>query len=164
MVSRSGPNNTIGGTGTFERNVISGNGTNGILVYGSAASGNLIEGNYIGTKASGTAALANGGGFDHRRAEHKGWRNRWRRELNSGNAGVAVSRKAHLLPARQFKQTSLALMQAARSHLPNHGGIGIGSSNNTIGGSGAGMGNVVSGNTDTGIALSASPVTPFKGI
>ena len=64
MVSKySGPTTPSAAPAPSRRNVISGNGTNGILVYGSAASGNLIEGNYIGTKVSGTAALPNGIGI-----------------------------------------------------------------------------------------------------
>ena len=54
--------NTIGGTVAGSGNVISGNTGDGILIYGSGATGNLVEGNYIGTNAAGTAALANTGG------------------------------------------------------------------------------------------------------
>jgi CSLREA domain-containing protein len=52
------PNNTIGGTTTAARNVISGNEQEGITVeYGE---GNRVTGNFIGTDASGTKALGNG--------------------------------------------------------------------------------------------------------
>ncbi len=47
-------NNVIGGTAVADRNVISG-GTN---ISISGPSGTLIEGNYIGTNAAGTAAIA----------------------------------------------------------------------------------------------------------
>lgn len=53
-------NNTIGGTAPAARNVLSGNSDEGILL-GSGA--NLIQGNYIGTNASGTAAIGNSGGI-----------------------------------------------------------------------------------------------------
>jgi hypothetical protein len=43
-----------------ERNLISGNGTTGILISGTAANGNSIAGNFIGTNAAGTASIANG--------------------------------------------------------------------------------------------------------
>jgi hypothetical protein len=52
---------TIGGTSALTRNVISGNIGPGIEIGNSGASGNLIEGNYIGTNAAGTAAVANTG-------------------------------------------------------------------------------------------------------
>ena len=53
---------TIGGTTpSTDANVISGNGRDGIHVW-DGASGNTIEGNFIGTDAAGTQALGNGSG------------------------------------------------------------------------------------------------------
>ncbi len=60
-INLSGALNTIGGT-TAAANVIAGNGRAGILMEGQSGSGrNLIEGDYIGTDASGFPALGNGG-------------------------------------------------------------------------------------------------------
>src|SRR5205085_144068 len=60
--------NQIGGTDPAARNVISGNFNNGILIEnggGAAGVGNIIQGNYVGTNAAGTAAIPNqaGGGI-----------------------------------------------------------------------------------------------------
>ena len=52
-------NNTIGGTVSGARNIISGNVGDGVVISGSGTTGNLVEGNYIGTNAAGTAALGN---------------------------------------------------------------------------------------------------------
>ena len=52
-------NNVIGGTTAAERNVISGNGSNGVEITGSSATGNIVAGNYIGTTATGSALLGN---------------------------------------------------------------------------------------------------------
>jgi hypothetical protein len=49
--------NTIGGTSPADRNVISGCNPSGINI--SSGSGNVIEGNFIGTNAPGTAAIPN---------------------------------------------------------------------------------------------------------
>jgi parallel beta-helix repeat protein len=54
------PSNTVGGTGAGAGNTLSGNAVDGIHIAGSAASGNQILGNTIGTDASGTADLGNG--------------------------------------------------------------------------------------------------------
>ena len=55
------PNNTIGGTASGERNVISGNNSDGVDVTGIAATGNVLIGNYVGLDALGTGVIANGG-------------------------------------------------------------------------------------------------------
>jgi hypothetical protein len=50
--------NVIGGTETGARNVISGN-NNGVLILGPGASGNRVQGNFIGTAADGVTDLGN---------------------------------------------------------------------------------------------------------
>ena len=49
--------NRIGGTTAIQRNVISGNADNGVSISGGI--GNVVQGNYVGTNATGTAALPN---------------------------------------------------------------------------------------------------------
>lgn len=51
-------NNTVGGTTAAARNLISGNGNEGVSIV--LATGTLVQGNYIGTNAAGTTALGNG--------------------------------------------------------------------------------------------------------
>ncbi|HQU41817.1 MAG TPA: Ig-like domain-containing protein, partial [Pirellulales bacterium] len=53
------PNNTIGGTSSGDRNVISGNYAYGIEIVGSGSTGNRVMGNYVGTDATGTKSLGN---------------------------------------------------------------------------------------------------------
>ena len=53
--------NVVGGTTPAARNLISGNAVNAVFV--SNATGNLIQGNYIGTDKTGTKSLPNGDVF-----------------------------------------------------------------------------------------------------
>jgi hypothetical protein len=62
------PGNIIGGTTAGARNIISGHslspGSQGVSIAGgSGASGNLVQGNYIGTDVTGTVALGNSTGI-----------------------------------------------------------------------------------------------------
>jgi hypothetical protein len=62
LVVKRSADNTIGGTTSTARNIISGNTQDGIDLEGdSVTTGNVIEGNYIGTQADGSTALGNGG-------------------------------------------------------------------------------------------------------
>ena len=54
-----GPNNTVGGTTTAARNVIVANGAAGIAISGSSATGNTIQGNFIGVASDGSTSLPN---------------------------------------------------------------------------------------------------------
>ncbi|MCA1684424.1 MAG: hypothetical protein LC745_00255, partial [Planctomycetia bacterium] len=91
------PNNTVGGTTAAARNVISGNTGVGVFVHGSTASGNLVEGNYIGTNAAGAAAVGNGvdGVLISANAGGNtvGGTTAAARNLISGNAGAGVELK-----------------------------------------------------------------------
>ncbi len=57
----SAPGNTIGGTAVGAGNLISGNGGDGISIYDPSSSSNIIQGNLIGTDASGTSPVPNNG-------------------------------------------------------------------------------------------------------
>ena len=64
---QDGSNNTVGGTTAAARNVISGNGWSG-LTFDGTGTGNVVQGNYIGTNAAGTAARQPRAGRAHRDA------------------------------------------------------------------------------------------------
>jgi CSLREA domain-containing protein len=55
----NGDNNVVGGPLPGARNLISGNGSSGVVVFCCGDNSNLIQGNYIGTDRNGTAALPN---------------------------------------------------------------------------------------------------------
>lgn len=58
IVDGSG-SNTIGGTSTADRNVISGNQVSGVWILNAGATGNRVLGNYIGVEADGSSAHGN---------------------------------------------------------------------------------------------------------
>ncbi len=63
LISATSKDNTIGGTTPNARNVIGGCGYRGIEISGEDTSNNLVEGNYIGTDATGLAPFPNGDGI-----------------------------------------------------------------------------------------------------
>jgi hypothetical protein len=58
-VHLAGDSNTVGGPEPEMRNVISGNGGDGVVFTGDETSDNKVQGNYIGTTADGTGDLGN---------------------------------------------------------------------------------------------------------
>jgi len=89
-------NNVVGGTTESDRNVVSGGSDDGIQMVDPGAIGNVVQGNYVGVNASGTATLPN------------------------AETGVQMS---------------------------------SGATNNLVGGTSAGAGNVISGNGDNGVGI-----------
>ena len=54
------PGNLIGGPTAAARNLISGNSQVGVYIFGESATGNRIQGNWIGSQANGKSILGNG--------------------------------------------------------------------------------------------------------
>lgn len=61
IVINSAGSTIIGGLTPASRNIISGNGSAGVLIGGSGATANSVLGNYIGTNRAGAAGLSNSG-------------------------------------------------------------------------------------------------------
>jgi parallel beta-helix repeat protein len=145
----SAADNLIGGTTAASRNIISGNGQNGISMGGAGSGGNVIEGNYIGVASNGLRALPNVGVGVY--VETSLQSNVIGTNIISGNAYGGI----------EFYQASNNVVQGNAigvavdgvTAAPN-GGIGIylyECQSNLIGGTGAGAGNVVSANLGDGI-------------
>ena len=163
-ITNGSNNNTIGGTGTGAGNVISGNKIQGLSILrlniqgvfqGVSPGGNQVLGNFIGTNAAGTAALGNGfSGISLQQTTG----NVIRGNIISGNGvgqfggnGISTdsSSQGNLIQANLVGTDA----SGARA-LPNLGdGVSLAGPNNTIGGTGAGAGNVISGNSGDGISV-----------
>ncbi len=154
--------NTIGGTSAAAGNLISGNSGPGIDI--ESASGNLVVGNFVGTNVGGTAALGNGssGILIGSGASNNtiGGTAAADRNLVSGNEGDGVW--VQNSPGNFIQGNRIGTDSGGTAGLGNTGdGVyisGAGSSatirSNVIGGTGAGAGNVISGN-NYGIYISS---------
>ena len=155
-------NNLIGGTNSAARNVISGNGSEGLRIQGVGAAWNLIQGNFIGTTASGTSSLPNGWTgltiFSGAASNVIGGTSAGARNILSGNwtYGLAIADPG--TSGNLIQGNYLGLATNGSTALPNYVGVYIASSasSNTIGGTTSAARNVISGNSGSGIELSGS--------
>ncbi len=146
-------NNTIGGTTAAARNLVSGN-NNGVLLNGGGANANLVQGNFIGTDASGAADLGNSlFGVDI--------------NFGSGNTiGGTATGAGNLISGNNFHGLNLGgsgnfvqgnligTQQNGSSPLGNSLiGVLIGANNNAIGGIDPGAGNIIAFNGEDGVQV-----------
>ena len=157
--------NTIGGTTTRARNIISGNTGEGVVID-AAATGNVVAGNYIGTDITGTNASARDRGLrrfgQHDRRHGLRRREHHRREswIESSFFGVAdLDRGRDNLVAGNFIGLNRSGVPLADN---TSTGLFIVASGNTIGGTTAGARNVISGNY-TGISSNGDSDTVIEG-
>ncbi len=160
LVTSGATNNTIGGTVAGAGNLISGNDNYGVRISGSGTTGNVLQGNYIGTDATGTVDLGN----------------TWHGVLISGGAanntigGTAVE-AGNVISGND--QNGINLVDTGTSGNVVQGNkigtdvtgtadlgnawdgilLSTGATNNMIGGTAAGAGNVISGNDQRGVSL-----------
>ena len=59
VIPKWSPGNVIGGTTAAARNVVSGNDISGIRINQAESTGNLVQGNFVGTDVTGMSALGN---------------------------------------------------------------------------------------------------------
>jgi hypothetical protein len=59
VIINSAGSNTIGGTTASARNIISANAAGGVLIQGTTATNNVVQGNYIGVDTTGANTLGN---------------------------------------------------------------------------------------------------------
>lgn len=161
-ISAGTPGNLIGGTSTGSRNLISGNGGNGITVFNPTASGNRIQGNFIGTTASGNAPITNGGsGVAFLGAPNNtiGGTAPGAGNLISGNGAFGINIGGASATGNQAQGNFIGTNAAGNAAVPNLTGININSSGNTIGGTSAAARNIISGNANNQIRLLTSGAT-----
>ncbi len=149
---------TIGGTSALSRNVISGNAGHGIRITGATSSDNLIQGNYIGTNAAGTAAISNGADgifLDDAPDTTIGGTVAGARNVISGNTVYGIAMEGSNVTDTVIQGNYIGVDSTGGAALGNDGGVRVanGANATTIGGSVAGAGNVISASTFYGIQL-----------
>jgi CSLREA domain-containing protein len=150
---RDGVNNQIGN----EPNVISGNVREGVKIFGSSATGNVVRDNFIGTNTDGDAAIPNRDGVVIRAGatgNTVGGSNPGEGNLISGNteAGVFI-----FADDNDVIGNMIGVDVAGGASIPNETGVLIHrAAGNQIGGAAAGAGNVISGNSNEGILISGT--------
>ena len=152
--------NTIGGTTSAARNVISGSPIQGIVIHDPGTINNVIAGNYIGLNAAGTAALANGWAgveiYNGAQSNVVGGTTLGARNTISGNGKQGVYIHDSGTTGNIVAGNYLGLNSAGTAALPNTwAGVNFagGAQSNVIGGLLPGAGNVISGNGNQGILL-----------
>ncbi len=155
-------NNTVGGTTSGTRNLISGNNGHGISVAGADATGNKIMGNRIGTDASGILELGNIssgvnisapdnviGGLVTQQSNP--------RNLISGNGFRGVTIDGAVATGNKIMGNRIGTDASGTRTLGNAFGVVIdGAPENTVGGTTAGARNLISGNEGSGVIISGA--------
>jgi hypothetical protein len=147
---------TIGGTSPGDRNVISGLvTTNGTGVFLNGTNDATVQGNYIGLKANGLEGLPNLFGIVIRDSLSNtiGGTSPGARNVISGNVNTAICLCGHDDDSMfNIIQGNAIGVNAAGSMLANGNGVIVNKAkNNLIGGTEAGAGNVIAGNSTLGV-------------
>ena len=148
------PNNTIGGAAAGAGNVISGNGRYGIFIPTGGATGNVVQGNLIGTDVSGTADVGNvlaGVRINLAEGNTIGGTEAGAGNVISGNDTEGVEITAH---GNLVQGNLIGTDVNGTADLGNAlNGVRIAGQSNTIGGTEAGAGNIISGNDSNGVLI-----------
>ncbi len=146
---------TLDGPCTGECNVISGNGDDGLKITGSNATGNSVQGNYIGVDINGLASLGNdNNGVKINNAQYNtiGGTTTARRNLISGNGDNGLEISGSSATGNQVRGNLIGTQRDGAGPLGNslHGVFISSASDNSIGGTSSGAGNTIAFNGGDG--------------
>ncbi len=161
--------NTIGGSTSVSRNVISNNNANGVEISGSGTELNLVDGNYLGTDSQGESSTgddtANGNINDGVVIDNGatlntvGGTTAGTRNVISGNEtnGVGLDSSKNVIEGNYIGLGADGITAVAN----RSDGVVVHNTatNNTIGGSVVGAGNVITGNNGNGVDISGTGTT-----
>ena len=155
------PNGTDGITlfapgNIVENNLLSGNERWGVLIRQAHATGNVIRNNDIGVDAAGTAALANRTGITVQSGDNQIYEN-----IVSGNSFFGISLTTSQATGNDVWGNMVGTNADGTTAIGNEivGVRATNASGNTIGGTGTGQANVISGNAGFGVLLALDGTT-----
>ena len=167
LIASGATDNIIGGTAPGDRNVISGNTaslsySNGVVISDSGTSGNVVEGDYIGTNVTGKVAIPNGGNGVQVQSGATdntiGGTTAAARDVISGNtySGVLITNAG--TTGNVVEGDFIGTDPTGELSVPNYYGVAIdvGASSNTVGGATAAARDVISGNTGFGVYITGT--------
>jgi len=155
----------IGGTDEADRNIISTNGYTGIYLSGASCSNNTVLGNFIGVDSTGLTALGNsqdGVRFNNANNNVIGGAALAACNVISANGFSGINVTGDSATGNVIQGNIVGLAANGSTPLPNAwigitaGGITLYSSGNTIGGTNACEGNIISGNTKYGVYINGT--------
>ena len=157
--------NIIGGVAAGAGNVLSGNTTYGIYIFGPDVNSNYVRGNLIGTDVAGTNALPNGGWgigiWNYANNNIIGGTTAGARNVISGNTGYGYGIAIGTANSNVVEGNYIGTDISGKAAIPNgFAGVAVesGSVGNLIGGTAAGAGNVIDYNY-IGVAVYQSNTT-----
>jgi hypothetical protein len=153
-----GTNNTVGGTGAGQGNLVSGNTSIGVFVQ--HGSGHVVQGNRIGTNAAGTGPVPNGIGVQiERPANTLGGSAAGAGNLISGNP-TGVYLNGGSATGNLIKGNKIGTNGAGSAPISNGTGVHLASAaNNSVGGPAAGDGNTVAYSAGSGVKVDGVSAT-----
>jgi hypothetical protein len=168
LIAINVPNNVIGGTTPDKRNVLSGGGGHAISIFGDSATGNLIQGNYIGINAAGNKGIGNtlAGIFLGTSNNIVGGTVPGARNVISANPYGGIVMQVSGTFGNVIQGNYIGTDATGSFSIPNdNAGIALfdRTNNNLIGGMTPGARNVISGN-GLGIAFNSSSTGPMGNI
>ncbi len=152
----------IGGGFIAQSNLVSGNQGSGIVLSGALSTLNSIHGNLVGTNASGTASIPNaqhGVWIDGASGNFVGGSTDGTGNLLSGNAQDGIQITGSDASNNSVLRNRIGTKMDGSGAIPNgRSGISIqqGAHGNRIGGSNAGDGNLISGNSSHGLQIAGT--------
>lgn len=153
-----------GASGSTIRGLVINRALTGIAI--TFASNNTIEGNFIGTDPSGTVARPNGSDGIFVVTSNNligGTAPAARNVISASSRGIYVFSPGVPAINNSIQGNLIGTNAAGTSAIPNFIGVLIEQPNNSIGGTVVGARNIVSGNSEQGIALVAAGPTTVQG-